>query len=74
MPEDSGLSICRNYLMNITTTPFFFLLDDDFVFEEDSHLHLLLELIYTHRHIDIIAEKLPEDIKTFNDYSGVYLR
>jgi hypothetical protein len=73
MPEDSGLSTCRNYLVNITKTPFFFLFDDDFELEEDSHLDLLLELIYTHPHIDIIAGKIPEDIRDFKDFSGIFL-
>jgi hypothetical protein len=39
----------------------FFLLDDDFKLGEDSHLDILLELIYTHQNIDIIAGKIPED-------------
>ena len=73
MPEDSGLSICRNYLVNITSTPFFFLFDDDFILEEDSHLDLLLETIYMHQHIDIIAGKIPEDIMDFHDFSGRFL-
>jgi len=74
MPEDSGLSICRNYLVNKTTTPFFFLFDDDFELEEDSHLDLLLELLYNYQHIDIIAGKIPEDIRDFKDFSGIFLR
>jgi hypothetical protein len=74
MAEDSGLSKCRNYLVNKTRTPFFFLLDDDFELEEDSHLDILLELIYTYPHIDIIAGKIPEDIRDFNDFSGIFLR
>jgi hypothetical protein len=74
LPEDSGLSKCRNYLVNKTTTTFFFLLDDDFELEEDSHLDILLELIYTYQHIDIIAGKIPEDIRDFNDFSGIFLR
>jgi hypothetical protein len=74
MPEDSGLSKCRNYLVNLTFTPFFFILDDDFTIEEDSHIGILLEIMYTHEHMDIIAGKIPEDIKAFNDFSGVFLR
>jgi hypothetical protein len=74
LPEDSGLSKGRNYLVNQTTTPFFFLLDDDFEFEEDSHLDILLELIYTHQHIDIIAGKIPENIRMYFDFSGFFLR
>ena len=73
MPEDSGLSACRNYLVNHISTPFFFLLDDDFAIEDDSHLDHLLELIYTHDQIDIIAGKIPEDVRTFHDYSGFFL-
>jgi hypothetical protein len=74
LPEGSGLSKCRNYLVKKTTTPFFFLLDDDFELEEDSHLDILLEIIYTHQHIDIVAGKIPEDIRDFNDFSGMFLR
>jgi hypothetical protein len=74
LPEDSGLSKGRNYLVNKTTTPFFFLLDDDFELEEDSHLDILLELIYTYQHIDIIAGKIPEDIRDYKDFSGIFLR
>jgi hypothetical protein len=74
LPEDSGLSKCRNYIVNKTTTPFFFLLDDDYELGEDSHLDILLELIYTYRHIDIIAGKIPETIRDFNDFSGIFLR
>jgi hypothetical protein len=74
LPEDSGLSKGRNYLVNKTTTPFFFLLDDDFEFREDSHLDILLELIYTYQYIDIIAGKIPEDIRDYKDFSGIFLR
>ena len=73
MLEDSGLSACRNYLVNHISTPFFFLLDDDFTIEDDSHLDHLLELIYTHGQIDIIAGKIPEDVLTFHDYTGFFL-
>jgi hypothetical protein len=74
LPEDSGLSKGRNYLVNKTTTPFFFLVDDDFELEEDSHLDILLELIYTYPHIDIIAGKIPESIRDYHDFSGIFLR
>jgi hypothetical protein len=60
--------------LNKTRTPFLFLLDDDFEFEEDSHLDILFELIYTYQHIDIIAGKIPEDNREFHDFSGVFLR
>ena len=74
LAEDAGLSYCRNYMLNVTSTSFFFLIDDDFIFEEDSHLDLLLEIIYTSSHIDIVAGKIPEDIKNFQDFSGIFLR
>ena len=74
LPEDSGLSSSRNYLVKATKTPFFFLLDDDFELQEDAHLDILLEVIYTYKHIDIVAVKIPEDIKIYYDYAGVFLR
>ena len=73
LPEDSGLSYCRNHLVKETVTPFFFLMDDDFTIEEDSHIDLLLEFLYRFPHIDLIAGKIPEDIVAFNDFSGVFL-
>ena len=73
LPNDSGVSFCRNALVNLTRTPFFFLLDDDFVFDNDSHLDFLLEILQTSSQIDIIAGKIPEDIVSYNDYSGVFL-
>jgi hypothetical protein len=57
-----------------TITPLFLLLDDDFEFEEDSHLDILFEIFYTYQHINIIAGKIPEDIREFQDFSGVFLR
>jgi hypothetical protein len=74
MAEDSGLSKCRNCLLEKTTTAFFFLLGNDFELEQDSHLDILLELTYTYQHIHIIAGKIPEDVRISNDFSGVFLR
>lgn len=74
LPDDSGLSFCRNHLVNVTSTPFFFLMDDDFTIEEDSHIDFLFEFIYAYKHIDIVAGKIPEDIIAFNDFSGIFLR
>lgn len=71
--DDSGVAFCRNALVNLTRTPFLFLLDDDFVFENDSHVDFLLEMLHTSPTIDIIAGKIPEDIVSYNDYSGVFL-
>ncbi len=73
MRESSGLSTSRNYLSNKTTTLVFFLLNDDFELEDDSDLHLSLEIIYPCQRIDIVAGKIPDDIRICNDFSGIFL-
>lgn len=40
LPEDSGISIGRNIMVNMTTTEFFVLLDDDHVFDDDTDLKI----------------------------------
>lgn len=40
LPPDSGISIGRNHMVNMTTTKYFVLLDDDHVFDEDTDLHI----------------------------------
>lgn len=40
LPADSGISIGRNVMVNMTTTEFFVLLDDDHVFDDDTDLAL----------------------------------
>lgn len=38
LPADSGISFGRNLMVNMTTTRYFVLLDDDHVFDEDTDL------------------------------------
>lgn len=40
LPADSGISIGRNIMVNMTTTRYFVLLDDDHVFDEDTDLRI----------------------------------
>lgn len=40
LPSDSGISVGRNVMVNMTTTKHFVLLDDDHVFDEDTDLHI----------------------------------
>lgn len=40
LPADSGISIGRNVMVNMTTTEFFLLLDDDHVFDDDTDLRI----------------------------------
>lgn len=43
LPADSGISIGRNLMVNMTTTRYFVLLDDDHVFDEDTDLGIAAE-------------------------------
>lgn len=40
LAPDSGISVGRNMMVNMTTTKFFLLLDDDHVFDEDTDLSI----------------------------------
>ncbi|CAN8062181.1 unnamed protein product [Agarophyton chilense] len=40
LAPDSGISIGRNHMVNLTTTQYFVLLDDDHVFDEDTDLRI----------------------------------
>lgn len=42
LPRDSGISFGRNYMVNITTTKYFVLLDDDHRFDDSTNLTVLL--------------------------------
>jgi glycosyltransferase involved in cell wall biosynthesis len=50
---DKGVSWSRNYLVSQVKTPFYLLLDDDFVFSKDTKIELLLEKLKTG--YDIVA-------------------
>ncbi|PXF48401.1 Beta-1,4 N-acetylgalactosaminyltransferase 1 [Gracilariopsis chorda] len=42
LPADSGISYGRNYMVNLTNTRYFVLLDDDHVFDDTTNLTLLV--------------------------------
>jgi hypothetical protein len=49
LPFDSGLSACRNHALSLVRTPFFLLLDDDFVFDHRTRfVHLTLDHTSSH--------------------------
>jgi len=50
---DKGVSWSRNYLVSQVKTPYYLLLDDDFVFTEDTKIELLLDKLKTG--YDIVA-------------------
>lgn len=41
LPSDCGISFGRNYMVNVTTTRYFILLDDDHVFDDTTNLTVL---------------------------------
>jgi len=54
LPHDVGLSVGRNVLVDACATPFFLLLDDDFVVLPDSHIPALVDEVRAGR-FDIAA-------------------
>ena len=51
---DVGVSFGRNFLLNKTTTPYFLLCDDDFVFDKQSNLEATLKILQKNN-LDIIG-------------------
>ncbi|CAF2024928.1 unnamed protein product [Rotaria magnacalcarata] len=74
IPEENIPSTSHDYFINTVSTPFFFLVNDDFIFEADSYIDLLFELIYTYDHIDVIAEDEPDNRQALSDYSTLIHR
>eukprot|EP00178_Gracilaria_changii_P014368 TRINITY_DN40538_c0_g1_i1.p1 TRINITY_DN40538_c0_g1~~TRINITY_DN40538_c0_g1_i1.p1 ORF type:complete len:1191 (-),score=251.15 TRINITY_DN40538_c0_g1_i1:2868-6407(-) len=48
LAADSGISIGRNHMVNMTTTQYFVLLDDDHVFDEDTDLGIAVDGVGKH--------------------------
>jgi len=55
MPYDSGISAGRNRALDELGTPYFLLLDDDFVFSHRQRLGELLDIMRRHQQIDILG-------------------
>ncbi len=55
MPFDSGISAGRNRALDEIDTPYFLLLDDDFIFSYHQQLEPLIALMEQNREIDIIG-------------------
>jgi len=69
MPYDSGVSAGRNRGIHEVKTPYFLLLDDDFVFYRKTDLLIPLKKIMAHRKIDILGgEVLNLPLYTSTDY------
>lgn len=54
LPQDCGLSYGRNFLLKQTKTPYFLLLDDDFVFDKKVKIEENLELLKAKK-VDILG-------------------
>jgi len=65
---DKGLSWGRNYLVSQVKTPYYLLLDDDFVFTPETRVQLLLDMM---GHYDIVGGALRED-GNIRHYEGRY--
>jgi hypothetical protein len=55
MPYDSGISAGRNRALDVLETPYFLLLDDDFVFSHLQNLEELMGIMRRHPEIDILG-------------------
>ena len=53
LPYNSGLSVGRNHALDMTETPYFLLLDDDFVFSHRQDLGALIDYMERNPEVDI---------------------
>jgi GT2 family glycosyltransferase len=58
LPYDVGLSAGRNAMLDRVTTPYFVLLDDDFVFTPKTTLDRLLDVLERNANVDIVSGSL----------------
>ena len=66
LPYDSGISVGRNIALDKCRTPYFLLLDDDFVFSHRQRLSALCTYMKAHPRVDILGGRcidLPLHIK-----------
>ena len=69
LPFDVGLSAGRNYMLSKIETPFFFVTDDDFEFDQNSDLYSLVHALEI---FDIAGGKNPIDEEKYGiDFSGI---
>ncbi len=61
LPFDSGASACRNWLMETSTTPYVFLLDDDFVFQAGTCVKPMLDVMESQPSIGVVGGKIHEN-------------
>lgn len=69
LPHDVGLSAGRNELLRHVKTPFFVLLDDDFVFTEETRIEALVEALLCGH--DIAAGGLIDEDGSTQHYEGL---
>lgn len=71
LPFDVGLSAARNILVSQATNELVFIVDDDFIFTEDSDLGYLVHQVMAEQ-VEIAAAKSPTDMIVHGlDYSGL---
>lgn len=67
LPLDSGLSKSRNVLVEQTKTPYFLLLDDDFILDDRSNILVSLGILLSHPEMKIAFGRIEKD---YMSYSG----
>lgn len=71
LPFDMGLSYKRNFLVRLVETKYVIILDDDFIFTEDTNLERLRENIEKHD-LDILAGGVTNKDKHLHYYRGLF--
>jgi len=72
LPYDTGLSEGRNILLQHVETPYFVLLDDDFIFCEQTRLELLLPLVASGA-VDILGGDIISNGKSMRYHGWLWI-
>lgn len=70
LPFDCGLSAMRNFALTRVTTPYMMLLDDDFVFTEDTRIEVLATALESTQ-ADIVGGALQEKDGAFPTFTKI---
>ena len=68
LPEDCGLSLGRNILVQSVQTPYFVLLDDDFLFTKNTRLEKFLGVLLNNPTVAIVGGGLTKPTSGFLSY------
>jgi glycosyltransferase involved in cell wall biosynthesis len=63
LPFDVGPAACRNWLMRVAKTEYVLILDDDFVFQAETKIECLVEILDAFPHVGAVGGALDDIVR-----------